>query len=130
MLVSFLFRIKDHRRKQGQQYQLGHILLFSILAIMSGADSYRKVHAFIAEHYPTLKEHFDLNWKRIPAYTTIRYIIRGVSSNEIERSFREYTVELTSDTHKKRFVAFDGKVLRGSLITSKTRKRFKSSVLF
>jgi predicted transposase YbfD/YdcC len=122
MLVSFLFRIKDHRRKQGQQYQLGHILLFSILAIMSGADSYRKVHAFIAEHYPTLKEHFDLNWKRIPAYTTIRYIIRGVSSNEIERSFREYTVELTSDTHKKRFVAFDGKVLRGSFDHFKDQK--------
>ncbi|MCP4542227.1 MAG: transposase family protein [Chloroflexi bacterium] len=45
MLASFLFKVKDHRRKQGRQYQLGHILLFSILAIVSGADSYRKVHA-------------------------------------------------------------------------------------
>jgi len=26
MLEGFLFKIKDHRRKQGQRYQLGHIL--------------------------------------------------------------------------------------------------------
>ena len=80
MLASFLFKVKDHRRKQGRQYQLGHILLFSILAIVSGADSYRKVHAFIEAHYTELDAIFDLGWKRILAHTTIRYIIRGVSS--------------------------------------------------
>lgn len=122
MLVSFLFKIKDHRRKQGQQYRLGHILLFSILAIMSGADSYRKVHAFIETHYTTLDELFGLNWKKIPAYTTIRYIIRGVSSSEIEKSFREYTAELATNTDGKRFVSFDGKVLRGSFDHFKDQK--------
>jgi hypothetical protein len=35
MLQSFLFKIKDHRRAQGRRYLLGHILLFSILAILS-----------------------------------------------------------------------------------------------
>jgi len=114
VLISFLFKIRDHRRKQGQQYRLGHILLFSILAIMSGADSYRKVHAFIEAHYATLNEILGLNWKRTPAHTTIRYIIRGVSSSEIEQSFREYSAELAANTDGKRFVSFDGKVLRGS----------------
>jgi predicted transposase YbfD/YdcC len=114
MLTSFLFKVKDHRRKQGQKYQLGYILLFSILAIISGADSYRKVHAFIEMHYTTLDEIFDLNWKGVPAHTTIRYIIRGVSSTEIETCFRDYAAELTANTDRKRFVAFDGKVLRGS----------------
>jgi predicted transposase YbfD/YdcC len=122
VLASFLFRVKDHRRKQGQRYRLGHILLFSILAIMSGADSYRKVHAFIDAHYATLDEVFDLDWKRIPAHTTIRYIIRGVSSNEIEKSFREYTAELTVNTEGKQFVSFDGKVLRGSFDHFKDQK--------
>ena len=42
MLQSFLFEIKDHRRKQGIRYQQGHILLFAILAILSGATSYRQ----------------------------------------------------------------------------------------
>jgi len=122
MLASFLFKVKDHRRKQGRQYQLGHILLFSILAIVSGAESYRKVHAFIEAHYTELDAISDLGWKRIPAHTTIRYIIRGVSSIEIEACFREYAAWLTANADGKRFVAFDGKVLRGSFDHFKDQK--------
>ena len=47
MLHNFLLKIKDHRRRQGRRYSLGHILLFTTLALLSGATSYRKVHAFI-----------------------------------------------------------------------------------
>jgi len=43
MLKSFLSEIKDNRRKEGRRYELPHILLFSIFAILSGADSYRKI---------------------------------------------------------------------------------------
>ena len=114
MLQSFLFKIVDHRRRQGRRYQQGHILLFSIFAILSGADSYRKIHAFIKAHYETLDEIFDLNWKRMPAYTTIRAIIRGASSAEVEEQFRQYSGWLANRTAGKRFIAFDGKVLRGS----------------
>ena len=114
MLGSFLFRIKDHRRKQGQRYQLGHILLFSVLAILSGADSYRKVKVFIVTHYDTLNDTFDLNWKRMPAHTTIRDIIQGTSAAEMEQSFRAYSAVLASPEGAKRFIACDGKVLRGS----------------
>ena len=114
MLQSFLFKIKDHRRKQGQRYQLGHILLFSIFAVLSGATSYRKVEAFIKAKYEILDETCGLNWKRLPAYTTIRAIIQGTSSEEIEASFRQYSDFLVDTATGKRFVAFDGKVLRGS----------------
>jgi predicted transposase YbfD/YdcC len=114
MLQSFLFQIKDHRRPQGRRYQLGHILLFSILAISSNATSYRKVHVFIKCHYETLDKTFGLNWKRLPAYTTLRDIIQGTLSDELEKSFREYSEFLASSNTEKRFVSFDGKVLRGS----------------
>ncbi|MBU0492903.1 MAG: ISAs1 family transposase [Chloroflexi bacterium] len=114
MLQSFLFKIKDRRRKQGRRYQQGYILLFSIFAILSGADSYRKIQAFIKTHYKTLDEIFDLNWKRMPAYTTIRAIIRGAASAEVEEQFRQYSDWLANSAEGKRFVAFDGKVLRGS----------------
>ena len=114
MLESFLFKIKDHRRKQGQRYKLGHILLFAILAILSGADSYRKVQKFIVAHYDTLNEAFDLNWKRMPAHTTIRDIIQGTSGTELEQSFRQYSQMLAESDEKKQFIGCDGKVLRGS----------------
>jgi len=88
-------------------------LLFSIFAILSGATSYRKVHAFIKANYEVLDETFDLGWKRLPAYTTIRAIIQGTSSAEIEESFRQYSDFLANNDGEKRFAAFDGKVLRG-----------------
>ena len=114
MLKSFLSKIKDHRRKQGKRYELEHILLFSIMAILSGATSYRKIERFIESHYDRFDEIFDLNWKRIPAYTTIRDIIQGTSGTELEKSFREYSQELAKSDGEKQFIGCDGKVLRGS----------------
>ena len=114
MLESFLFKIRDHRRKQGRRYPLGHILRVSRFAILGGATSYRKIHAFIKANYQTLEETFALNWKRFPAYTTIRDIIQGTSSAELEESFRQYSANLAQHKGKRRGVTFDGKVLRGS----------------
>ena len=88
MLQSFLFKIKDHRRRQGQRYALGHILLLAILALLSGATSYRKIHAFIETHYAVLNQLLNLNWKRLPVHTTIRAIIRATSPVDLEACFR------------------------------------------
>jgi hypothetical protein len=114
MLGSFLLEIKDHRRKQGLRYQQGHILLFSILAILSGATSYRKICQFIVAHYEELNNLFSLNWKRMPAYTTIRDIIQGTDSEELEESFRKHSARLLNRDEKRVFIGYDGKVLRGS----------------
>jgi hypothetical protein len=114
MLGSFLFKVTDHRRKQGRRYQLGHILLLTILAILSGADSYRKVQKFMVAHYDRLNEIFELNWKRMPAHTTIRDIIQGTSGPELEQSFRQYSKVLAENDDQNRFIGCDGKVLRGS----------------
>ena len=114
MLQSFLFEIKDHRRKQGVRYQQGHILLFSILAILSGATSYRKIRQFTVSHYEELDEIFGLKWKRMPAYTTIRDIIQGTSGEELEKSFRRHSETLSNRDAKIAFIGYDGKMLRGS----------------
>ena len=114
MLQSFLFKVKDHRRKQGRRYELGHILFFTVLAILSGADSYRKVHRFIVQHYEKLDELFDLKWKRLPAYTSIREIIQATKGDDLEESFREYSQELADTEESKPCIGWDGKVARGS----------------
>jgi predicted transposase YbfD/YdcC len=117
-----LFKVKDHRRKQGRRYELGHILLFSILAILSGADSYRKIQQFMVVHYDTLDELFDLHWERIPAHTTLRDIIQGTSGSDLEQSFRQYSQVLAESNGEKRFISCDGKVLRGSFDHFKDQK--------
>jgi len=114
MLYSLLCKIKDHRRGQGRRYLLGDILFFSILAILCGATSYRKAQAFIKTNYAQLDETFALNWNRMPAHTTIRGIIQGTSSGDLEGSFRQHSKLLSNCDGEKWFVAFDGKVLCGS----------------
>ena len=114
MLKSFLFKIKDHRRKQGRRYELGPILFFSILAILSGANSYRKVALFIARHYEKLDALFTLNWKRLPAHTSIRAIIQATNGEELEKVFREYSHQIAGLGSGHHFIEVDGKVLGGS----------------
>jgi len=116
MLLKYLKQIKDNRRDQGKQYQLCYILLFAILAILSGADSYRSISSFIAIRFNDLKETFSLKWKKYPAYTTVRGIIQGINKEELEKAFRNYSQELfkIDDTVLSRCIAIDGKTLRSS----------------
>ena len=125
MLRHFLSGIKDNRRKEGKRYKLGDILLFSIFAITVGADSYRKIHTFIKGNYEVLSEKFGPEWKRLPAYTTIRNIIRGLSPEGSEECFRKYSLKLSELSEKKSgkiFIACDGKTLRGSFDNFKDKK--------
>ncbi|MEI8248235.1 MAG: hypothetical protein WCI51_20540 [Lentisphaerota bacterium] len=56
-----------------------------------------------------------MNSPEVPAYTTIRNIIQGVYSSELEGAFKKYAEELFSlgEGEKKEF-SFDGKVMTGS----------------
>ena len=51
------------------------MLLFSILAIVSGGNSYRSVATFIDVHRRRLNRTFGLTWRRAPAHTSIRNIL-------------------------------------------------------
>ncbi|MCP4490141.1 MAG: ISAs1 family transposase [Gammaproteobacteria bacterium] len=106
--------IKDHRRGQGKQYDLAHVLQFSIMALLSNADSYRKIHDFMDTHREKFNEYFGLDWKKAPAYTTIRNIILNTSGSELERIFREHGGVLTEEEPDGEFIHCDGKNLRGS----------------
>ena len=115
MIITFLDDLKDHRRAQGQRYQLKYVILFSIMALLSNAKSYRDIERFIKNHFPVLKKEFRLKWKKSPGYTTVRNIIQAVDKAELEAAFRVYTQSLL-DNRSESFigVAIDGKVLRGS----------------
>ena len=75
MLLNYLKQVPDHRRAQGQRFKLEHILLASILAILSGADSYRDIARFMKWRLQQFKEWFGIVWKRAPSKTQIRDIL-------------------------------------------------------
>ena len=115
MIETFLGKLKDHRRPQGRRYELQHVILFSIMAIMSNSKSYRDIERFITSHFETLKREFNLNWKKAPGYTTVRNIIQGVPPCNLEDCFRKYSQNLDNlDVENFVSIAVDGKVLRHS----------------
>ena len=67
-LLGLLENVPDPRRGQGQLYKLPHVLLFSILAIVTGCNSYRGIVTFIDVHRHKLNATFGLKWRRAPAY--------------------------------------------------------------
>jgi len=123
MLLSIFNELTDRRRAQSKQYELKHILLFTVFAILSGADSYRTVQIFIVEKFPVLKEEFNLEWKKLPAHTTIRKIILSVDPKELEKVFRKYSKILAALNPKEyAFISLDGKAVRGSFDNVKSQR--------
>lgn len=86
-LLSIFGEIPDPRRGQGKMYPLAPILLFTVLAMLSGAVSYRQVHAFIKAHLDRLNAAFDLSLKRAPAYSSVRFILHGLDGKTLRGSF-------------------------------------------
>ena len=58
-LLAMLCDIADPRRAEGKLYGLPHVFLFSILAVMAGANSYRAIHSFIDVHLHRLKQTWE-----------------------------------------------------------------------
>ncbi len=115
-LLGVLSDVADPRRAEGKLYQLPHVLLFAILAIVTGCNSYRGIVTFIDVHRHRLNATFGLKWRRAPAHTAIRYIIQGLDPRDVEAVFRRHAAQLQAarTTPGQGSIALDGKTLRGS----------------
>lgn len=115
--LGFLAGIRDPRRAEGKRFELDYLLLFVVLAIVAGADSYRDIHTFIKVHRKRFNKAFGLEWKRPPAYTALRRILIALDGGNVEEVFRRHAASLNADKLKAtagRVLALDGKVLKGS----------------
>jgi hypothetical protein len=115
-LLELLDQIPDPRRGQGQIYKLPYVLLFAILAIVTGGNSYRSIVTFIDVNRDKLNDAFGLKWRRAPAHTAVRYILQGLDPVNVEAVFRQHAARLQQACGKpgQSRIALDGKTLRGS----------------
>ena len=115
-LLDVLADVPDPRRAEGKLYKLPHVLLFSILAIVAGCNSYRGIVTFVDVHRRRLNVAFGLTWKRAPSHTAIRYILQGLDPAGVEAAFRRHAALLQAahSTPGHGSIALDGKTLRGS----------------
>lgn len=105
------------------RYDLHGIIISVILACISDAYSYRRIHIFMKTHFIKLKKLLNLSWKNPPSYRGLHAIISGISATELEQEFRKYSTELYNHMPENSFVlACDGKALRGSFDNMQDKK--------
>lgn len=115
MIQTYLEKITDPRRAQAKRYPLSYLLLFSILAILCGADSYRDICRFMDKKREALNKHFGLQWKSSPSKSQLRDTLCAIKINDIEGAFRGYGQALVKlNKQVKNRIGLDGKSLRGS----------------
>ena len=115
-LLAALERIPDPRRRQGRRYPLAHLLLFSVLAVLAGATSYRGILVFIAVHRERLNAVFGTRLRRAPAVNTLRALFQALDPAELEAAFRDHARALHDGmpASGRRVIALDGKTLKRS----------------
>src|SRR3954465_11470984 len=114
-LLAALEQIPDPRRRQGRRYGLAHLLLFSVLAVLAGATSYRRIRLFMGVHRERLNATFGAGFRRAPAVNTLRALLHALDPAEIEAAFRRHADQLGGSAPPgRRVVALDGNALRGS----------------
>jgi len=115
-LLAALEQISDPRRRQGRRYSLAHLLLFSVLAVLAGATSYRGILVFIAVHRERLNAVFGTTLRRAPAVNTLRALFQALDPAALETAFRQHARGLSEmvPTPGPRVIALDGKTLKRS----------------
>lgn len=115
-LLSALQAIPDPRRAQGKRYPLAYLLLFTVLALLSGARSYRGIITFLEQRRVLLNHSFGVDLKRAPALNTLRTLLQSLETDALETVFRRHAKALMAEagTGKRLAIALDGKTLRGS----------------
>lgn len=124
-LASCLATIPDRRRAEGKIYSQVGVILFSIVAMLSGARSYRQIHTLIERRLAILNAAFpQAALRRAPAYTSVRGILQQLDPAELERAFRQHAqgLDRCCAAAPSRFVAIDGKTLRQSFDAFADRK--------
>src|SRR5919199_1052607 len=117
-LLSALEEIPDPRRRQGRRYSLPPLLLFSVLAVLAGATSYRGILVFIRVHRERLNVIFGTELRRAPAVNTLRHLFQALDPAALEAAFRCHARQLSASLPQSGpgpgVVALDGKTLRRS----------------
>ena len=115
-LLAALNDVPDPRRAQGKRYPLPYLLMFTVLALLSGARSYRGVITFLGQRQGILNAHFGCTLKRAPAVNTLRTVLQALDAETLEAAFRQHAKALLglAGTAGHLVIALDGKTLRGS----------------
>jgi predicted transposase YbfD/YdcC len=119
-LIQIFKPLVDHRSQRNKKHKFLEIIVLSILAVLSGADSYDEIEQFGNEKIRFLKIFLELR-NGIPSHDTINRVFQMLNPSEFEQCFVNFTNYLRDAGVLKDQIAIDGKTIRGSKDTFKNQ---------
>lgn len=104
--------LEDPRQAHQVKHNLQDIIVLSIIAVLSNAQSWTQIEAFGQAKEAWLRQWLGLE-NGIPTHDTIQRVFQALSADALMQCFGEWTAQVMAAT-EGRFVAVDGKTLRGS----------------
>jgi len=112
IVEEFLASIEDPRVERTRKHSLETILVLSVLAVISGADSFVAIEDYGHAKKEWLSGFLDLD-AGIPSHDTIGRVFAALNPDALTRAFQRWTEALTIAS-KEKLIAIDGKTLRRS----------------
>ena len=113
ILLEEFRALPDYRKNKVKYTNPGEILFLSLLATMSGANSFKDMSLWMKTRKREIAKLLERPFKA-PAYTTIRNAFLGMDTKAVEKLQREWVEGLSKDNEGLTIVASDGKTMRGS----------------
>ena len=105
--------LRDPRINRCKKHNLLDIIILSILAVLSGAESYDSIELFGRENHAFLKQLLALK-NGIPSHDTINRVFQSLNPRQFERCFISWVQSIREDGVIERVISIDGKTTRGS----------------
>lgn len=112
-LQEELKKLEDKRRSQGQRHSIDLVLMVTIMATMSGFFGYRAIGDFAVRYRRELIEYLKPSKERLPAYSTVRRVLKEIDSNAFGVIFSRFMGRYLQK-EEGGWISIDGKAIRGT----------------
>jgi len=112
-LHTYFESFPDHRLNRNKKHLLSDIIILSVLAVLSGAESWDSIEAFGKAKAGFLQTILKLP-NGIPSHDTINRVFSGIRPKLFEMMFVQWTHTLKKEGINKEVVSIDGKCVKGS----------------
>lgn len=106
-------QLSDPRINRRKKHLLIDIVILSVLAVLSGAESWDAIELYGKENISFLKQILRLP-NGIASHDTINRVFGQINARHFERLFSQWANNLKSSDVFEKVIAIDGKTVRGS----------------
>ena len=111
ILGHYFKDVDDPRSLRNQRHSLMALIGTTLLAVLSGIDSFSGMQDFVEMHFDELSKYFNLT-SGVPSHDTYRRLWDSLSPTQFQASFQEFVKTL--QTVSSDVISLDGKTIRNS----------------